>query len=631
MPSADRQTVLIVGLGLIGGSIARALTDHPSFRVLASGRDDRPLRQAQSEGVIENWSHDIKELAPQADIVVVATPTRTVAQIFSALADCVTRDTIITDAASVKGSVVADARRYFPDSLDRVVPAHPIAGSEQTGYAASRADLYTGRNVIVTPDRHTSTTALRQVVALWQHQGADVHLMSAERHDEILAGTSHLPHLLAFDLVNTLTDSVSEPDRPWQVFDFAAGGFADFSRIAASDATMWRDIFLTNSKATAALLDCYIARLQRTRDSMLMQDGDALHGAFSRAKAARDDFIASFNARRQRASHGNQTDSTLAQPSCAPRADSPLDRELVWQPVASIVGECRISASYSDVLKAIAGAASEEHVTVLHGCLDNRQLRDFIQCQIGSGVLIAGPDCGCITIYRGKGGKVVDRKLPADPVLVALLALMLGNESTGAGRQGIRIKSGLPEGEVVPPLLTVLQTQGVIALQQDGDDLCLLPAAADSGHLKATAVVPGTDELHDDELLLAVIAMLWRSQDASLQVTMPLTRARQLLHRLQPLQVAGVLASPKMVESDMASDENVLLILRRVVHPPSPLSFAAGSDEWLALSVMSVSASSQTAGRIREVGDIRAIYPGFIQLLDSLGMDIREQPQQSKE
>ena len=182
MPSVDHQTVLIVGLGLIGGSIARALADKSSYRVLACGRDDRPLRQAQADGVIDQWSHEMTELAPQADIVVVATPTRSVARIFSILAGCVSRNTIITDAASVKGSVVADAQCYFAASMDRVVPAHPIAGSEQTGYAASRGDLYTGRNVIITPDRNTNVSALRRVVMLWQHQGAEVHLMLSLIH-----------------------------------------------------------------------------------------------------------------------------------------------------------------------------------------------------------------------------------------------------------------------------------------------------------------------------------------------------------------------------------------------------------------------------------------------------------------
>lgn len=643
MPSVDHQTVLIVGLGLIGGSIARALAGKPSYRVLACGRDDRPLRQAQADGVIEHWSHDLTELAPQADIVVVATPTRSVARIFSILADCVSRNTIITDAASVKGSVVADAQRYFAASMDRVVPAHPIAGSEQTGYAASRGDLYTGRNVIITPDRNTNVSALRRVVMLWQHQGAEVHLMSAQRHDEILAGTSHLPHLLAFDLVNTLTESVSEPDRPWQVFDFAAGGFADFSRIASSDATMWRDIFLSNSKATAVLLDRYIERLQSTRDSMLAQDGETLHEEFSRAKATRDNFMATFNARRQRAKRSCQADETgeagkrgetdAQSEACSTREPS-VANELCFRRTAQIQGKCQLPASNLVTFEAVRDAAVQNQVTVLHGCPDNREIRDFIRYQIESGVLIAGPDNGCITIYAGSsyGGDsapVIDKYLSADGLMIALLAVLVGSDLVmSKDCNQICVKSGRCDDVEMTRLLRLLQSYGLIALQQQQDGNLLLVSALDKTQIPDLPPAV-SDSLDDEELLLAVLAIVFFNRiNEPLQILLTQHRGQELWYRLKPLQTVGIELSELSPAS--GDDAFVQFTLRRESDLPSHLLFDAHHDEWLALCVMALTATSVTSGKISQAGNIRQFYPGLIQLLNDLGMVVSDQSQRSR-
>tara|TARA_A100000171_G_scaffold51781_2_gene67280 strand:- start:1386 stop:3296 length:1911 start_codon:yes stop_codon:yes gene_type:complete len=631
VPSVDHQTVLIVGLGLIGGSIARALADKSSYRVLACGRDDRPLRQAQADGVIDQWSHDMTELAPQADIVVVATPTRSVARIFSILAGCVSRNTIITDAASVKGSVVADAQCYFAASMDRVVPAHPIAGSEQTGYAASRGDLYTGRNVIITPDRNTNVSALRRVVMLWQHQGAEVHLMSAQRHDEILAGTSHLPHLLAFDLVNTLIESVSEPDRPWQVFDFAAGGFADFSRIASSDATMWRDIFLSNSKATAELLDRYIERLQSTRDSMLAQDGETLHGAFTRAKTARDDFMASFNARRQKAKQGFHAGENENQQKDVDSQKPPAASVLCFQKSEQIKGECQLSASNRVVFEAISDAARQNQVTVLHGCPDNREIRDFIRCQIENGALIAGPDNGCITVYSGgsyagDNAPVIDKYLPADGLMIALLAVLVGSGlAISKGCNQVCVRSGWRDDLAMTQPLRLLQSHGLIALQQQQDGDLLLTSALDKAEVHDLPLAI-SESLDDEGLLLAVLAVVFFNRvNEPLQIVLTQARGQELRYRLKPLQALGIELSEL---SPAGGDEDIVqFTLRRESDLPSNLLFDAHHDEWLALCVMALTASSVTSGNISQAGNIRQFYPGLIALLNDLGMVVSDQQQ----
>ena len=630
MPSADRQTLLIVGLGLIGGSIARSLADRPGYRVLACGRDDRPLRQAQSDGVIDDWSQDVSELAPQADIVLVATPTRTVDRIFDALAGCVGRDTIITDAASVKGSVITEAQRFFPDSMDRIVPAHPIAGSEKTGYAASFADLYRGRNVIITPDHQTRADALKKVVQLWQYQGAEVHLMSAERHDEILAGTSHLPHLLAFDLVNTLTESVSEPDRPWQVFDFAAGGFADFSRIASSDATMWRDIFLTNSQATVSLLDRYIEHLQRTRDSILAQDGDTLHQAFTQAKTVRDDFIASFNARRDRAA--SQSLVTAPEGSHVIE-DEPVEepvervsRQLTWQSSASLLsGEITLSASNECTRQAIEKAKAKGGVTVIHGCPDNRAIRDFIQCQIADGALISGPEKGRVTVYSETAGGFSEASLSANSAVLAAIALLVAARpgKIEAVDSAVVVKSSLDMNETIPAVLTWLQSCGLLAIQRQGNDLSFgLSPDQPEGRDSLTEMTHFIQS--DDEWLLVMIALVWhRCLPEQWQVKIEGNRGRALLRRLSPLNQIGF----RVQQEGVDASGDIILSLGRVDDTAQPIALDAANDAWLALCVLVVTSSTVQSGKINNAGNIRETFPGLIDQINRLGLNVKETSQ----
>ena len=291
----QNKTVLIIGLGLIGVSIARGLANGKHCkRILAHGKDDIALQSALIDGSIHACSTELSLLAPQADLIIICTPTLSVRGVLEQLKDLVGPDTIITDVASVKSTIVADARMFFPGSLHRFVPGHPIAGSEQSGYVSSKADLFAKRKVILTPLRENSALAVQTVMNMWQKLGADVHGMSAERHDVVLAGTSHLPHLLAFTLVNTLVDTVSQPDRAQQVFDYAAGGFADFSRIASSDPEMWRDIFMANKNATIDVLDAYVAELNKMRHKLMIGDSQGLQNDFSKAKFIRDEFIKRF-------------------------------------------------------------------------------------------------------------------------------------------------------------------------------------------------------------------------------------------------------------------------------------------------------------------------------------------------
>ena len=288
MSALKDRTVLIIGLGLIGGSVARALREKALCRcILACGRDPVPLRQAQADGVVDEWSTDMAAMVARADIVLIAVPTCTVRRVLETIHGSLRPDAIVTDAASVKGSVVDDARQVLGERSGCFVPAHPIAGSEHSGYAASMADLYAGRKVIVTPLPENPAPAVEAVVALWQGIGAEVHRMAVDTHDSVLAATSHLPHLLAYSLVNTLA-GLQEVD---DVFRFAAGGFAGFTRIASSDPVMWRDIFLTNGPATVAKLDAFSAELARMRQALVEQDGEFMKERFDAARNSRNAFI----------------------------------------------------------------------------------------------------------------------------------------------------------------------------------------------------------------------------------------------------------------------------------------------------------------------------------------------------
>lgn len=292
MTFAGRK-IVIIGLGLIGGSIARALKQaEPHTRIFAVGRNATVLQQAMIDGSIDGWSNSALELSVDADLIVLGMPVLAVEQNLRELSLVLAPHTVVTDVASVKGAVVEAATKVFGSVPANFVPGHPIAGSEQSGYAASKAALYHGRKVILTPLAHTNPQAVQMVTDLWTITGAEVLNMSVEHHDEVLAATSHLPHLLAFALVDTL----SQQGTREEIFRYAAGGFRDFTRIASSDPVMWRDIFVTNADATVRILDDYMNDLQRLREVLIKRDAAELHNIFKRANASRDVFLAFSNA-----------------------------------------------------------------------------------------------------------------------------------------------------------------------------------------------------------------------------------------------------------------------------------------------------------------------------------------------
>ena len=282
------EKLALVGTGLIGGSFALALKQAGAVReVLGVGRNPARLTVARELGLIDravDWPE-----AGQADCILLALPVGETAAVLKNLVPHLKAGAIVTDAGSTKVNVVAAARAVLGDRFADFVPGHPIAGSEQSGPAAARADLYQGRKVVLTPQADTRADALATVTALWQAAGAQVEALEADLHDRVFAAVSHLPHLAAFALVDELAQR-ADGDT---FFRFAAGGFRDFTRIAGSSPEMWRDIALANRDALLAELDAYRDALQSLRTAVAEEYADALLKLFSRARAARENWMKS--------------------------------------------------------------------------------------------------------------------------------------------------------------------------------------------------------------------------------------------------------------------------------------------------------------------------------------------------
>ena len=277
----------IIGVGLIGGSLARALKKAGAVgEIVGAGRDVAHLEKAKALGVIDHFETDISLAVKDCDMVVVAVPLGAMQSVFEKIAPVITDDMIITDVGSAKGSVVKAAQAAFKVIPETLVPGHPIAGTEKSGVEASFPELYENRRIIITPLESSSDAAISKVRSMWQACGADVIEITIEHHDEVLAATSHLPHMLAFSLVDTL----AKMDAKNEIFDFAAGGFRDFTRIASSDPDMWHDICLANSDALVTMIKKFSDDLQLLSKAIEDNDSTYLKETFSRAKKARDEF-----------------------------------------------------------------------------------------------------------------------------------------------------------------------------------------------------------------------------------------------------------------------------------------------------------------------------------------------------
>ena len=276
--------LVVFGVGLIGGSFALGLKAAGQVgEVVGFGRSLATLKQALALGIIDRVGVNPGQEAADADLVLIATPVGQMPEIMARIAPYLGPETLVTDGGSTKEDVVAAAREQFADKVGQFVPAHPIAGAENSGAAAARADLYRGKKVVLTPLPENPAANVARVRSAWERCGAQVHELRPDEHDRVFAAVSHLPHLLSFALVHDL--AVRE-DRDLY-FRFAASGFRDFTRIAASHPEMWRDICLANRLALLEELDRYRAQLDELHDALQKGDGAALERTFAVARTAR--------------------------------------------------------------------------------------------------------------------------------------------------------------------------------------------------------------------------------------------------------------------------------------------------------------------------------------------------------
>lgn len=442
--------LLIVGLGLIGGSLAAALRlSGFTGRIVACDPNPNEIALGIEMGLIDSGGTALVEQVAEASMVVLAVPVLAMESVMEALTQAMpsaSQDVVITDVGSTKATIRACAQRVFGQVPSNMVLGHPIAGSEKSGVAASNPRLYVGHKVILTPEPNVDLSALQRVRNVWQACGAEVLEMDVERHDQVLARTSHLPHLLAFSLVDTL----ARQDERLEIFRYAAGGFRDFTRIAGSDPVMWRDIFIANKQAVLASLDDFEAGLDRLRRAVETDDSDALIATFDRASHARHYFDSLLNKTSYQAEYHMQPQGKVS---------------YRVQPGGQAQGRLRVPGDKSMSHRSIMLGALAEGVTEVKGFLEGEDSLATLQAFREMGVAIEGPHQGRVTIH---GVGMHGLKAPAGPLYV-------GNSGTA-----MRLFSGLLAGQVFDSELTGDESLTKRPMGRVADPLRLMGATIDT-------------------------------------------------------------------------------------------------------------------------------------------------------
>jgi 3-phosphoshikimate 1-carboxyvinyltransferase len=427
--------VVIVGLGLIGGSFALGLKAHGLCReVVGCSRSRSTLDKGLQLGVIDRAEADIEKAVAGADLVMLAAPIGSTEALLRKMAPALDGRTVVTDAGSVKGNVVAAAKAAFGEVPSWFVPGHPIAGSERSGVEAAKVDLYHQHKVILTPLPDTELRALKLVEHAWQGMGADVLTMTVEQHDAVLAATSHLPHLLAFSLVDTL----SKEDENQEIFRYAAGGFRDFTRIASSDPTMWHDIFIANQQAILDVIGHFSRGLDEFKGAVERQDSQAILGIMTRAKAARDHFTKMLA---KRAYTKTMTEKNIV---------------FTAHPGGEVKGTIRVPGDKSISHRSIMMGSLADGVTEVFGFLEGEDSLATLQTFRDLGVTIEGPNNGHVKIFGvGMHGLLP----PHGPLYLGnsgtsmrLLAGLLSAQAFDVELTGDESLSRRPMGRVTKPL-----------------------------------------------------------------------------------------------------------------------------------------------------------------------------------
>ncbi|MEC8523598.1 MAG: bifunctional prephenate dehydrogenase/3-phosphoshikimate 1-carboxyvinyltransferase [Pseudomonadota bacterium] len=436
--------VAVIGLGLIGCSWIKGLRVRGCVNdVRGYDRNLDSMQLALSEGLIDHYSENIAEVVADADLVIVSVPIMAMRPVLESIREHIAAHTVITDVGSVKGSVARDAAAAFGSEFDRFVLGHPIAGSERSGVMAADENLYVRHKVIITPEAHTSRNALALVRDAWSAVGADIEHMSVDHHDEVLAATSHLPHLLAYSLVDTLANSHENKE----IFNYAAGGFRDFTRIAASSPVMWRDIFGANKDQILKTLDLFSHDLAFLRTAIEQGDSTTVMGVLTRAKSARDHFSKILARRAYVEPMKTASISYIANPGNA------------------LSGSFRVPGDKSISHRSIMLGSLANGTTEVTGFLEGEDSLATLQAFRDMGVVIEGPHRGRVTIHGvGLHG------LQAPPN-----ALYLGNSGTS-----MRLLAGLMAGQAFDVEMTGDESLSKRPMGRVADPLALMGAIVDT-------------------------------------------------------------------------------------------------------------------------------------------------------
>lgn len=295
------KKITIFGVGLIGGSFAMALKESGlTAHIVGYGRTAAVMARARALGLIDAIAVSVQEAVADADLILIAAPVAQTGSILRAIAPYLQPQTVITDAGSTKSDVVAAARAALGERIGQFIPAHPIAGRESNGPDAALANLYVGKKVVITALPENEVAAIERVEAVWRRCGAVIHRLSPAEHDRVFAAVSHLPHLLSYALV----DDIARKPHADLLFQYAASGFRDFTRIAGSSPEMWRDISLANQAALLEELDGYMMQLQVLRSSLAAGDGAKLEAIYANAQQARHNWIRTIEATEQQHQQG---------------------------------------------------------------------------------------------------------------------------------------------------------------------------------------------------------------------------------------------------------------------------------------------------------------------------------------
>ena len=414
------EKVAFIGLGLIGSSLARVIiAENLAKQVVASTRSQKTLDDAKALGLIQEGYSNPIDAVQGADLVVLALPVRATQKVLETIKPYLSENTILTDVGSTKGNVVEAAKAVFGENLpEGFVPGHPIAGAEHTGVHAGKVDLFANHKVILTPLPSSADWAVEKLIQLWQVAKAEVICMDVEKHDEVLAHTSHLPHLMAFNLVEQLANREDNFD----IFRYAAGGFRDFSRIAASDPQMWHDIFFANKKAILNAVDGFEKQLTTLRKLIEDENSQALMGVLGHAQAARQHF-----------NHMLANKPLMEKNKVTTQQFTILPGQKKFQGKFTVPGDKSVSH------RSIMFGAIAEGTTHVTGFLEGEDALATLQAFRDMGVSIEGPKNGEVTIH---GVGMHGLKAPAS-------ALYMGNSGTS-----MRLLSGMLAAQKFDSVMT---------------------------------------------------------------------------------------------------------------------------------------------------------------------------------